>query len=398
MPDIPASAMTEVDDDGVVTGRPGGGPGMGMAGGMGMGMGPNSVPEHEQDDPLNQRPSIKRSAYGLPAALGADKSLGYQSAAFGKWHLDNAENGGFQHPNIVGFDHYEGNFNGGSVESYFAWSKIINGEVTEGETGYVTSATVNDALNWYEQRDPDKPWLMWVAFNAPHSPYAPPPADLLSEETAAAMKDADTLAVYHAMIEAMDTEIGRLLSEIPADDLANTYVVFMGDNGTPTGVATPPFASDRVKGKVHQGGINVPFIVSGPGSSAGSATAALANSVDVFATVLDLAGTGPDERLEKTVIDGVSLAPVFSDPESTVRDFAYADVFGPQQGLIADRHAIRDDRYKVIRDRRTDTLEFYDMSVDPFEQDNLLLGELSSAEQQAFNSLVDKMDALQASK
>jgi arylsulfatase A-like enzyme len=336
-------------------------------------------------------------AYGLPTALGADASLDYQSAAFGKWHLANEENGGLQHPNLVGFDHYEGNFNGGAVESYFAWSKVINGESTEGQTGYVTTETVNDVLNWYDQRDPARPWLIWVAFNAPHSPYAPPPAELVSEETTAEMAEGGNLSIYHAMIEAMDTEIGRLLSEIPAEDLANTYVVFLGDNGTPTPMATAPFTSDRVKGKVHQGGINVPFIVAGPNVPEGATTSALANSVDLYSTVLDLAGTAADSRLANITLDGVSLASVFENPESSVRNFAYADVFGPQQGRIANRHAIRGVRYKLIRDLRTDVQEFYDLSVDPYEQTNLLDRELLAEERQAYDDLLEKLETLRAS-
>jgi arylsulfatase A-like enzyme len=195
----------------------------------------------------------------------------------------------------------------------------------------------------------------------------------------------------------MDTEIGRLLSEIPEDELANTYVMFLGDNGTPGSMATAPVANDRAKGRVHQGGVTVPLVVAGPGVAAGESTQALANSVDLFSTILDLAGTGPDDRLNETKIDGVSLAPVLEDPEATARDFAYVDVFGPQQGRIADRHAIRDERYKFIRDRRTEELEFYDLSVDPWEKVNLLDGELTAEQRLAYDNLVKKIDALQAS-
>ena len=50
------------------------------------------------------------------------------------------------------------------------------------------------------------------------------------------------------------------------------------------------------------------------------------------------------------------------------------------------------------RDRRTDTLEFYDMSVDPWELNNLLDGELSAEQQQAYDKLTETLDNLQASR
>jgi arylsulfatase A-like enzyme len=394
IPELPAGSAEEARDPDLPPGA--GGPGMG--GGMGGGMGANSVPEEDRDDPLNQRPSISKDAYGLPAALGADESLDYQSVALGKWHLASETNGGLEHPMIVGFDNYIGNFNGGAVESYFAWSKVVDGEITDGQTGYATTETVNDALSWLAESDADKPWLMWVAFNAPHSPYAPPPAELLSEETAAALEGAEGHQVFTAMIEAMDTEIGRLLSEIPEEELANTYVIFLGDNGSPGAMATPPFPGDRAKGQVYQGGVNVPLVITGPGVESGVSTDALANSVDLFATLLDLAGTADDARLDEVVIDGVSLAPVLTDPSADVRSFAYADVFGPQQGQIVNRKAIRDERYKIIRDLRNETEEFYDLSVDPFEQNDLLQGELDDDAQRGYDSLEAQLEELLSSR
>lgn len=353
-------------------------------------------------EPANARPSIKRDAYGLPAALSADKSLGYQSAAVGKWHLASEENGGLEHTSVVGFDHYAGGYNGGSVESYFAWSKVVDGDATDGQSGYATTETVNDALNWMQQKDSERPWLLWVAFNAPHSPYGPPPTELLSEETASKIADLDARngghSIYAAMIEAMDTEIGRLLGAMDPDELANTYVIFIGDNGTPGRMATPPFPSDRVKGTVYQGGVNMPFVVAGPGLDNGTVSKALANSVDLYSTILDLAGVADDPRLDEEILDAVSLAPVLRDHSAQARPYAYADVFGPQQNQIVNRRAIRDDRFKLVLDLQNDTQEFYDLSVDPFETQNLLEQELGAPARQSYDGLVAQLEALLASR
>ena len=66
------------------------------------------------------------------------------------------------------------------------------------------------------------------------------------------------------MIEAMDHEIGRLLASLAPEVLARTTVVFVGDNGTPNCVPVAPFAPDRAKGYLFEGGVNVPLIVKSP--------------------------------------------------------------------------------------------------------------------------------------
>jgi len=394
VPDMPPGAPSEFGGGGMGAGGMGAA-GMGAAG-MGMGAESTAVQRPGYVEPPVNRPSISKDAYGLPRALSADESLAYQSAAVGKWHLANDENGALEHTAIVGFDHYSGSYNGGGVESYFAWSKVTDGKVTDGQTGYVTTETINDALAWLDRNDPERPWLLWVAFNAPHSPYAPPPSDLVSQATAAKLADPDVAGhtVYAAMIEAMDTEIGRLLDSIEPDELANTYVIFLGDNGTPNEMTTPPFSGNRAKGTVYQGGVNVPFVVTGPGLEAGTSSRSLANSVDLYATILDLAGTGHDAKLDEVVLDAVSLAPVLADPAAQVRSFVYADVFGATRAGVANERAIADERFKLVFDLQLDTAEFYDLSVDPYEQEDLLQDTLSDEAQAGFDKLLTQIEAL----
>lgn len=409
IPDLPEGSPSEGGARGidVIPGEEGGGAG---GGGEGRGEGRRGGNRNAQQrepvvregytEPANERPSISIDAYGLPAALGADASLAYESAAFGKWHLASDLNGGLNHPSNIGFDHYSGNFNGGAVESYFAWSKVIDGEITDGKTGYATSDTVDDAVGWIAERDGDKPWLAWVAFNAPHSPFGAPPAELLSEETVATLAASDDgrLANYLAMIEAMDTEIARLLASVDADELANTYVIFMGDNGTPGEAVTAPFTRGRAKGTVYQGGINVPFVIAGPDIESGQVTQALANSVDLYATILELAGTAADEKLTGIKQDSVSLAPVLRNPSATVRDYAYADHFGPTRTQIVNRRAIRDDQFKIIVDLQENTTELYDLSTDPYESVDLLQETLDEETEVRYYALLAQLEELHASR
>ena len=352
-------------------------------------------------EPANARPSISIDAYTLPIALQADIALGYETAAFGKWHLSNEANGLLEHPGNAGFKHYSGNISSG-IESYYAWSKVMDGEITAGQAGYATSAVVDDTINWINGRDENKPWLAWVAFNAPHSPFGAPPDNLLSDETAAALASLeiteDTPPFYRAMIEAMDTEIGRLLAAIDPAELANTYVIFIGDNGTPNEAVTPPYIHGRVKGSVYQGGINVPFVVAGPNIENGVVTQALANSVDLYTTILDLAGVGSNANLDQIKLDAVSLTPVLVDHSVQTRNFAYADVFGPQGGEIANRKAIRDDQYKLVLDLQNDTAEFYDLWLDPYETVDLLQETLDEEQDVRYTALVARLEEVLASE
>ena len=189
-----------------------------------------------------------------------------------------------------------------------------------------------------------------------------------------------------------------MLEAIGPEELANTYVIFIGDNGTPAEAVTAPFVRGRVKGSVYQGGVNTPFVVTGPGIEGASVSKALANSVDLYSTILDLAGVGHDPKLDEVTLDAVSLAPTFKDPATQVRSYAYADVFGPQQNVIANRRAIRDDRFKLVLDLQNDTAEFYDLSVDPYEKVDLLQNALNDDAQVSYDGLTAQLDALIASK
>lgn len=220
-----------------------------------------------------------------------------------------------------------------------------------------------------------------------------PPKSLLTSNLKNVEPDIATpLEQYNAMLEAMDTEIGRLLESLDPATRANTYVVFMGDNGTPGQAGqTVPYGRTKSKGSLYQGGVNVPFIVTGPNVQS-SATNALANSVDIYNTVLDLSSINPPKARE--AIHSVSLRPVFENANASVRDFAYADVFGVSGPTQKNLRTIRNDRYKYIEDIMENTVEFYDLQSDPFENNNLLKAELSAEAQQNLASLKKELAEL----
>ena len=312
----------------------------------------------------------------LPEALDGAGS-GYAHALFGKWHLGQSDP---SQPNLSGWSHYAGMLS--NPGDYFAWTRTENG-VQSQSTTYSTTHLVDDAIAWIAQQD--QPWVCTVAFNAPHAPFHEPPAHLHSQTLP---PNATNQQRYVAMVEAMDTEIGRLTEALEA--LApDTNVVFFGDNGSPGQASVAPFVSSHAKGSPYEGGVNVPLLVAGPiVTSPGREVSALISVVDVFASLSDLVGVD----LSPPIIsqDSVSFVPYLTDPaQPPLRERVYSERF---QGNKADTDGFsvaRDSRYKLIR--RYDqggvaAEEMYDLATDPFEL-NDLLPSLSAVVQLAYDGL-----------
>ena len=188
----------------------------------------------------------------------------------------------------MGVTHYAGLL-GGMQDDYFNWTLTENG-ATSTVTEYSTTFFTDSAINWIGQQK--SPWFLWLAYTAPHTPFHLPPNAIHSSVLSGTDADinANPRDYYFAALEALDTEIGRLLGTV---DRTNAVIIFIGDDGTPRRVVQAPYTLARSKGTLYQGGIHVPMIVSGAGvTRAGQREGALINTTDLFATVADLAGTG----------------------------------------------------------------------------------------------------------
>lgn len=306
----------------------------------------------------------------------------YRTALAGKWHLggNNAD-----HPNQVGFDYFAGGLRGG-VGDYYSWQKTTNGS-TVTSTNYATTETADDAI--LAIRSLPQPWLVVASFHAPHAPYQAPPSGICptfgcpSPECGNLPPNASNLEVGRAMIEAMDTEFGRVLSAVDEVD-PGTFVIFMGDNGTARQLVQAPFDRTRAKGSPYEGGVNVPLLVRGPGIL-NAECAGLVCSVDLFATVTELVGRAAQAE------DSVSMVPYFRNPSARVREFVYAEVFEPNGFGPYTRHdrSVREERYKLIR-KLGAADELYDLVADPFEN-NDLMSNLNATEQAAYDRLVAEL-------
>ncbi|MCB9881813.1 MAG: sulfatase-like hydrolase/transferase [Planctomycetes bacterium] len=322
------------------------------------------------------------------------KGLGYQHAAIGKWHLTEIVTNGANDsaPNLHGFSHYAGYLNG-AVPDYYAWPRTVDG-VTATSTTYATTQIIDDALAWIGQAQ--EPWLCYVALTAPHFPYHAPPSHLHSENLTGLDPNAQPFPFYRAMVEAMDNEIGRLLSSLGSVE-ARTNVMFFSDNGTAPEVVRPPFDPSHGKRSAYEGGLNVPFIVAGPAvqGAVPREESALISVVDLYDTAIELAGGTPGWPLVRS--DSMSFFPLLQDPQASApRSTVYSDRFFGAGPSFSGFSTVRDERYKLIWTYSLFGLgkeQFFDLLADPLETTNLM-GSLDPQQQLAYAALRTEMETL----
>ena len=328
---------------------------------------------------------------------------GYRTAVIGKWHLANTHTGGNMHPVLVGFELHAGPLVQGS---YFDWNKNVAspaGFEVVIEPDYSPSAIVDDALTWVDAVGDAQPWFLWLAFLSAHTPLHVPPEALLSPDTQAALDagpPSDAL-LQRAMVEAMDTEIGRLLESLDPQVRENTLIVLMADNGSEGDFMEAPLLSGGHKGTLFEGGVRVPLIVSGAGvAQPGREVQQLACSVDLYATLLDLAGVPLPSA---PPIDGLSLRTLLEDPRApATRRSAYAEKFQPNGfgPKSVHKRVLRDERYKLwqtLAPTVANPLRLFDLAADPLESVNLLgagMPALDAGQQAAFDALWAQLSSL----
>ena len=280
-------------------------------------------------DPFADSFGLRASEVTLPEMLDLGTGARYAHALIGKWHLSPFSAGDLA-PNQAGFGHFAGSLEG-QITNYSSWRRVVDG-VPATSTRYATSAAVDDALAWIDRQN--SPWFCMVAFQAPHAPFHAPPSALHTQNlpsgpprsSCAPMAGNDPRPYYKAMVQALDTEIGRLLSSLPAREFARTTILFLADNGSDPCVAAPP--TNRAKGTLYQGGIHVPLIASGYRVERG-VSPALVTTSDLFATVAELAGVELAETLPGHALDSISFVPSLAEPALGMRRFAFAEVFTP---------------------------------------------------------------------
>ncbi|BAM03948.1 sulfatase [Phycisphaera mikurensis] len=289
---------------------------------------PEGTPLYGKTGNPNQAYLVPESARFLPDdadTYGTTfQRAGYATAFMGKWHLGLPPH----HPELHGFERVVGGRgNPGPPGGFFApW---VSDTLPQRPAGtHIDDAITDEALDFMEQSHAGgKPFLLNLWFYDVHAPFQAKPKIVekyRGKSDPRGLQESPTMA---AMIETMDTNLGRVLDRLEELGIAeDTIIVYWSDNGgnmydqvdgtTPTN--NTPLAYG--KGHIGEGGIRVPVIIRWPGVAEGGAVSdALVNSIDVYPTILEMAGL---DKPASAQFDGKSLVPVLKRGEP-VRDATF---------------------------------------------------------------------------
>lgn len=248
---------------------------------------------------------------GLNEETIADVFLrnGYNTSCIGKWPQGDAPE---YHPNRRGFEHFYG-FIAGS-RSYFyrpnrddkpgdVHNLQYNGKQLS-FNGYMTDVLADAAVDYLDkQKGSGKPFMMYLAFNAVHTPMEATKEDMARFEGHSRQKLA-------AMTWAVDRGIGKVVDKLKKEGMyENTLIFFLSDNGGAHNNQSSNYPLKGFKGNKYEGGIRVPFFITMGGKYKGTFDG-LSSSLDIFST--SIAAAGIDKESLKNPIDGVDLIPYIS--------------------------------------------------------------------------------------
>ncbi len=341
------------------------------------------------------------SVMTLPRML---QQNGYETVMYGKWHLDMGWQRTYGKPDYTkpckggpiawGFDEYFGVPHSANAEPLvFVDDQEMVGELSpkkfDPETLY--SRPVVAAKGWSNEaimptltektvsfirnrKGNEKPFFLYFAMTAPHTPLAPKKRFVKEGEE----------HLYFGFVRQVDWSVGQVLKALDAAGLReNTLVIFSSDNGSPATAydATKPGRDMKKLGKYTdhsangpwrgfklsnwEGGHRVPFILRWPGMvDEGSWSDTPFQLTDLFPTFAAII----DEKLPKDVaIDGRNVMSIWTGAENedayADRVFVHAD--HPQTGA-----AVRQGKWKLITRRKKDLL--FNLEKDPGERNNLI--------------------------
>ncbi len=322
---------------------------------------------------------------GVPTLASALKQRGYRTAMFGKWHLGLAPG---SRPEDHGFDNWAG-FLAGCVDYYshiFYWGMAggrswpthdlwEDGEEVWHNGEYLTDWISRRAVEWLHNLDDDRPFFLYLPYNAPHYPMHAP-AEYL-DRFPGLPPDRRIMA---AMLSAVDDGVGAVMAELERRGVADdTLVVFTSDNGPSREVTNwldgteVPYHGGTTGGfkgekfSLFEGGIRVPALMSWPARiPAGRVVREPAASMDVFPTALRAAGG----TLGDYELDGADILPMVADGGPSPHD----DIFWEMN----DQTAVRRGRWKLVLNGRLDegappedAVHLADLAEDPAESRNL---------------------------
>lgn len=330
----------------------------------------------------NQR-GLKPEVITLAETL---KSAGYSTGHFGKWHLGND-------PDTQGFDVNVAGSHQGMTFHYFSPYELPN--IEDGKAGeYLTDRLTSEVIDWVKTKK-DTPFFAYLPYYTVHTPFQAP-VEKIEKYRKKGIKDKKQ-ATYAAMVELMDSNVGRILNMLEAEDLAdNTLVIFTSDNGgyRMSSFPTPLRAG---KGSYYEGGIRVPLLVRWPEKIKQNMDSTPVINADFYPTLVNLVNA----KLPKQNLDGADLSATFLGQKAVKsRDLFWhfpvylqahhAKTDQGQDPLFRTRpgSAIRSGDWKLIHYFEHDEYELYNLTDDIGEQNNL-----ETEFPDKLNSLKEKLQA-----
>lgn len=339
-------------------------------------------------------PSV--STYGLdtdewllPQCL---KEAGYKTALIGKWHLGHADQKYW--PRQRGFDYQYGAMIGEldyfTHEEHHVLDWYRDNQPVR-EEGYTTQLLGQDAVRYIRAREPGQPFYLYLAFNAPHTPYQAP-----KEYIDRYPNIADpTRRIYAAMVTCLDDEIGRVVSALDQKGLReNTLILFHSDNGGTHNAMFAGVMADMSKvkipcdngpyrdgkGSLFEGATRVCAAANWPGRIKPGVVDGLIHAVDIYPTIAALAGAS---TARCKPLDGVNVW-------NTVAEGAPS----PRSEMIYNiepfRAALRQGDWKLIwRTMLPSSVDLYNLAQDPSEQQNL-----AAANPERVRAMQQRLDTL----
>jgi arylsulfatase A-like enzyme len=282
------------------------------------------------------------------------KAAGYATGAFGKWH--NGSQWPY-HPMARGFDEYFGH-TAGHWGEYFDPELEHNGKMGRHQ-GYIVDICTDRAIDFID-RHHDKPFLCYVPFTTPHSPWAVPEEDwsrfkdkpITQRATVVDREVIDETRCALAMVENQDRNVGRILDELERKGvLDDTIVFYFSDNGPNTMRFNGQMKGK--KGTTDEGGVRVPGLIRWPRKiAAGVVVPQIAGAIDLLPTLLSLADV---KRVGDKPLDGADLSPLLTKAAANV-DWPARMIFSTWAG----KTSVRTDQYRL-----DDKGLLYDMIADP---------------------------------
>jgi len=312
------------------------------------------------------------SEYLLPQCL---KEAGYTTAIIGKWHLGHGDKKFW--PRQRGFDYQYGAMIGEldyfthdehGVRDWYRDNKPVR------EKGYTTQLLGKDAVRFISEQAPGRPFYLYLAFNAPHTPYQAP-KDYVDRYATIADP---TRRIYAGMVSCLDDEIGHVVAALERQGLRdNTLILFQSDNGgsfdaTFTGVMADvsqikipcdnrPYRDG--KGNLYEGGTRVCALANWPGHiQPGTLVEGMIHVVDLYPTFAALAGAS---TARCKPLDGVNVWDTIAGGKPSPRtEIVY--------NLEPYRAGVRQGDWKLVwRTLLPTQVELFNLAEDPYEQNNL---------------------------